>query len=69
MHIRDVPQDIFKYVMYGKFVCDVRPTKAEKNRTRITVGGDRINYPGDCGMPTADMMLVKTLVNNMISTI
>ena len=49
-------------------MCDVRPQKAEPNRTRLTVGGDRINYPGDCGTPTADMLLVKILFNSIIST-
>ena len=54
--------------IYGRFVCDVRPQKAEPNRTRLTVGGNRINYPGDCGTPTADMLLVKILFNSIIST-
>jgi len=32
------------------------------------MGGDRINYPDDCGTPTADMTLFKILVNSIIST-
>lgn len=32
------------------------------------MGGDRINYPFDCGTPTADMLLVKLLFNSIIST-
>jgi hypothetical protein len=32
------------------------------------MGGDRINYPEDCGTPTADMILFKILVNSIIST-
>ena len=35
---------------------------------RITVGGDRINYPGEVGTPTADMLLVKLLFNSIVST-
>ncbi len=31
-------------------------------------GGDRINYPEDVGTPTADMTLVKILLNSVIST-
>ncbi len=31
------------------------------------VGGDHINYPNDCGTPTADMTLFKILVNSIIS--
>jgi hypothetical protein len=32
------------------------------------VGGDRINYPDDCGTPTADLLTVKLLFNSIIST-
>ena len=32
------------------------------------MGGDQINYPGDCGTPTADMLTVKLLLNSIIST-
>jgi hypothetical protein len=38
------------------------------HRTRLTAGGDRINYPGDAGTPTADMTLFKILLNSIIST-
>ena len=64
----DVPQDRFKDVTYGKFVCDLRPNKAEVQRTRLTVGGDKVNYPNDVGTPTADLTLVKTHLNSVIST-
>ena len=69
MHKRGVPQNRFKYVTYRKFVCDVRPTKVDKNRMRLTIGGDIINYPGDCGTPKANILLVKMLVNSLISII
>jgi hypothetical protein len=55
-------------VTYGSFSCDLKPNKAEKERTRLTMGGDRINYPDDCGTPTADMILFKILVNSILST-
>jgi hypothetical protein len=35
---------------------------------RLTVGGNRINYPGDCGTPTVDMVTVKLHLNSVIST-
>jgi hypothetical protein len=54
--------------MYGSFVCSVQPEKKEKNRTRFTVGGDRINYPGAVATPTADMLVAKILFNSVIST-
>ena len=57
-----------KDVTYGSFSCDLKPNKEEVHRTRLTMGGDRINYPDDCGTPTADMTLFKILVNSIIST-
>jgi hypothetical protein len=63
-----VPKDRFKDVTYGKFECTVRPQKAEKHRTRLVVGGNRIKYPGEVGTPTAEMLLVKILLNSVIST-
>jgi hypothetical protein len=34
-------------VTYGLFVVDIKDHKEEKERTRLTVGGDQIEYPGD----------------------
>ena len=68
IHKSQVPKDRLKDVTYGQFVCSVRPEKAEQNRTRFVVGGDRINYPGDVATPTAEMLVAKTLFNSVIST-
>ena len=68
IHKHEVPRDRRKDVTYGQFVCTVRPEKAESNRTRFTVGGDRINYPGEVATPTADMLVAKLLFNSVIST-
>jgi hypothetical protein len=57
-----------KDVTYGSFSCDLKPNKAETHQTRLTGGGDRIKYPEDIGTPTADMTLVKILLNSIIST-
>jgi len=65
---KQVPADRWKDVTYGRIVCDFRPNKSEPNRTRLMVGGDRINYPEDCGTPTADLTLVKLIMNSVIST-
>jgi hypothetical protein len=35
----------------------------------ITMGGNLINYPGDCRTPTADLLTVKLLLNSAISTL
>ena len=64
----DVPHDRRKDVTYGQFVCSIRPEKEEMHRTRFTVGGDRVNYPGEVATPTADMLVAKILFNSIIST-
>jgi hypothetical protein len=61
-----VPTERMKDVTYGQFVCTVRPDKAEPNRTRFTVGGDRINYPGKVATLTAEMLVAKMLFNSVI---
>ncbi len=66
---QDVPKSRKKDVTYGSFVCSVRPEKTdEPNRTRFTVGGDKINYPGEVATPTADMLVTKMLFNSVVST-
>ena len=57
-----------KDITYGSFSCNYKPNKEEKECTRLTAGGDQINYPDDCGTPTADMILFKILVNSILST-
>jgi hypothetical protein len=50
------------------FVCSIWPEKEEMHRTRFTIGGDRVNYPGEVATPTADMLVAKILFNSIIST-
>ena len=57
-----------KDVTYGSFVWNVRNGKPEKNRTRLVVGGDQINYTGEVATPTADMLVAKLLFNSVVST-
>jgi hypothetical protein len=57
-----------KDVTYGQFVCTECPEKTETNRTQITVGGNRINYPGAVATPNAKMLVAKLLFNSTIST-
>lgn len=41
----------------------------EVHPTCLTFGGDKVNYPDDVvGTPTADLLLVKTHLNSVIST-
>jgi hypothetical protein len=55
-------------VTYGSFVVDIKDHKEEKERTRLTVGGDQIEYPGDKSTRTAGLTTAKILINSVIST-
>jgi hypothetical protein len=57
-----------RVVTYGRFVCTERPNKPEPNRTRLTVGGDRLTYPEPVGTKTADLTTLKILFNSVVST-
>jgi hypothetical protein len=57
-----------KKITYGKIVCDYKPHKKEKERVRLTVGGDRLDYSGDVSTSTADITTFKILINITLST-
>ena len=70
IHKHGVPKDRIKDVTYASFLCKVRNEKAEKNRTRMCLGGNllKATYPGETGTPTAEMLVAKILFNSVIST-
>ena len=41
--------------------------KEEPERTRITIGGNTIDYPGDCVTKTGSLELVKLIINSVCS--
>ena len=47
---------------------DYRPKKEDTNRTRLTVGGDRIKYLGNVSTPTAALTTARLVINSTIST-
>ena len=49
----DMPAE--KPVMYSRIVVDYQPQKIEPNRTRLTVGGDRLDFPWNTSTPTAEL--------------
>jgi hypothetical protein len=55
-------------VTYGKIVCDYKPHKKEKERVRLTVGGDKLDYSGDVATSTADITTIKILINSTCLT-
>jgi hypothetical protein len=63
----DIPAHKRKEICHTMVVCEVRPEKDDPNRTRITIGGTRICYPGDVGTNTASLELVKLLLNSVLS--
>jgi hypothetical protein len=56
-------------VIYGSFVVDIKDHKEERERTRLTVGGDQNEYPGGKSTQTADLTTAKILINSVISTL
>jgi hypothetical protein len=47
---------------------DIKDHKDEKERNRLTVGGDQIEYPGDKSTRTAGLATGKVFINSVIST-
>lgn len=54
-------------VTYANFVMDHRPLKTEPWRTRLVVGGDKLDYDLDPGSPAANLLETKILANSVIS--
>ena len=49
-------------------VATIRPTKAEVNRVRVTVGGNRLDFSGATTNHCASLTTTKCLLNSTIST-
>ena len=63
----DIPPERCKEITYTTIVCEVRPQKADPHRTRITIAGNHICYPGDVSTGTASLELVKLMLNSVLS--
>ncbi len=64
----EIPFARLKDVTYGRVCINYRLEKDDPNCTRLTVGSNRVNFPGNCGTPTVDMVTVKLHLNSVIST-
>ena len=60
--------DCWRDVMYERVLINYRPEKRDPNRTRLTVWGNRLNWPGYWGTPTVDLLTVRLLLNSVIYT-
>ena len=57
-----------KKVTYPRYTVAYRPEKEEKDRTRITCGGDQLDYFGDVTTHTASMETIKMHWNSVLFT-
>jgi hypothetical protein len=64
----EIPFARLKDVMYGRVCINYCPKKYDPNCTSLTIGGNKVNFPGYCGTPTVDMVMVKLHLNSVIST-
>ena len=64
----DVTTAHWRDVTYGHIMFNYRREKSDTYRMRFTFGGDRVNYPHECGTPTIDLLTVKILLNSIVST-
>jgi hypothetical protein len=65
-HLKNIPND--RKITYSKIVCDYKPYKKEKERVRLTVGGDILDYSGNVATSTAYIMTFRILINSTLST-
>jgi hypothetical protein len=65
VEVTNIPKD--RQINYGKIVCDYKPHKTEKERVRLTMGGDRLDYSGDVATSTVDITTFRILVNSTLS--
>ena len=66
---KDIPVNRCMDVTYGRLGVEYCPEKSDPYRTQLTVGSDRVNYPGDCGTPTVSLTTVELLPNSIVSTL
>jgi hypothetical protein len=61
----DVPPG--KKVTYPRTTVAFRPEKDDPNRTRITAGGDQLDYDGETATQSASMVTIKVHWNSVLS--
>ena len=68
IHKDQIPKHHMSNTTYRQISCNYQKGKAEPKHVRLAIGGNRINYPGDHGTPTADLLTIKIMLNSIIST-
>jgi hypothetical protein len=64
----EIPAKRQKDITYSRILCVYWSKNKDPFCTRITMGGNLVSYPEDCGTPTADILIVKLLLNSVVST-
>ena len=68
IHPRDMPKG--RKATYIRVVVAHPPQKVkEPFRVRLTVGGDKVDYPGPVTSKTTDLITAKLLLNSVVSTL
>ena len=62
-------QKKYRRATYLRAVCDIRPKKIETQITRLIVGVNFIDYPGEVSTPTSDLTNMELHVNSAISDV
>jgi hypothetical protein len=65
VELTNIPKD--RKITYGKIVCDYKPHKKEKERVRLTVLGDKLDYSVDVATSTVEITTFKILINSTLS--
>ena len=66
--VKQMQVPIEKKVAYARFFCDVGLQKDNINRTRLTVGGDRLPYDRKTSTETTGLEMIKIHLNSTIAT-
>jgi hypothetical protein len=66
IELKNIPKE--RKINNGKIISNYKPHKQEKERVRLTVGGDKLEYSGDVATSTADITTFKILINRTLST-
>jgi hypothetical protein len=67
INYHNIPSHKRKEICRTMVVCEVRLDKDNPNCVRITIGGNRICYPGNVGTNTASLEHLKLLLNSVLS--
>ena len=67
IHFQDIPKTRINQVCYTSVLCQERTVKSYPDRTRITICGTNVRYPGYVVTKTESLELLKIIINSVIS--